>query len=168
MKALELAHVEYTTDPDDEYDILHINTYFPYSYRLAKNAKKAGKKIVYHAHSTEEDFKNGFVFSKQLAPSFKKWLIKCYSLGDVIVTPTEYSKRVLDGYVIGPKVYGKTNQLPALINIFAVFAGGVIAGFWGIVASLPIAIILITTYRFFERDINKTVNNMKEKKQEEV
>ena len=74
----------------------------------------------------------------------------------------------IDGYVIGPKVYGKTNQLPALINIFAVFAGGVIAGFWGIVASLPIAIILITTYRFFERDINKTVNNIKEKKQEDV
>ena len=111
MKALELAHVEYTTDPDDEYDILHINTYFPYSYRLAKNAKKAGKKIVYHAHSTEEDFKNGFVFSKQLAPSFKKWLIKCYSLGDVIVTPTEYSKRVLDGYGMNRKIYAISNGI---------------------------------------------------------
>ena len=72
----------------------------------------------------------------------------------------------IDGYIIGPKVYGKTNQLPALVNIFAVFAGGVIAGFWGIVASLPIAITIITTYRFFERDINKTVTNIKEKKQE--
>lgn len=72
----------------------------------------------------------------------------------------------IDGYIIGPRVYGKTNQLPALVNIFAVFSGGVIAGFWGIVASLPIAITIITTYRFFERDINKTVLNMKEKKQE--
>ena len=74
----------------------------------------------------------------------------------------------IDGYIIGPRVYGKTNQLPALVNIFAVFAGGVIAGFWGIVASLPIAITIITTYRFFERDINKTVTSMKEKKQEEA
>ena len=74
----------------------------------------------------------------------------------------------IDGYIIGPKVYGKTNQLPALVNIFAVFAGGVIAGFWGIVASLPIAITIITTYRFFERDINKTVSNIKERKQEGV
>ena len=72
----------------------------------------------------------------------------------------------IDGYIIGPKVYGKTNQLPALVNIFAVFAGGVIAGFWGIVISLPIAITIITTYRFFERDINKTVSNIRKKKQE--
>ena len=31
----------------------------------------------------------------------------------------------IDGYIIAPKVYGKTNQLPALVNIFAVFAGGI-------------------------------------------
>jgi predicted PurR-regulated permease PerM len=55
----------------------------------------------------------------------------------------------IDGYIIGPRVYGKTNQLPALVNIFAVFAGGVIGGFWGIVLSLPVAIILIATYKFF-------------------
>ena len=74
----------------------------------------------------------------------------------------------IDGYIIGPKIYGKTNQLPALVNILAVFAGGVLAGFWGIILSLPIAIILITTYRFFENDINKKVSNMKEKKQEGI
>ena len=74
----------------------------------------------------------------------------------------------IDGYIIGPKVYGKTNQLPALVNIFAVFAGGIIAGFWGIVASLPIAITIITTYRFFENDINKTVTTIKERKQDSI
>ena len=74
----------------------------------------------------------------------------------------------IDGYIIGPRVYGKTNQLPALVNIFAVFAGGVLAGFWGIVVSLPIAITIITTYRFFENDINKTVTNIKERKQDSI
>ena len=74
----------------------------------------------------------------------------------------------IDGYIIGPRVYGKTNQLPALINIFAVFAGGILAGFWGIVASLPIAITLITTYKFFETDINKTMSSIKERKQENL
>lgn len=74
----------------------------------------------------------------------------------------------IDGYIIGPRVYGKTNQLPALVNIFAVFAGGIIAGFWGIVASLPIAITIITTYRFFENDITKKVSDIKEKKQEVI
>lgn len=98
MKALEKAKVSYTLNPKDDYDILHINTYFPKSYFFAKKAKKNGKKIVYHAHSTEEDYKNGFVFAKATSKLFKKWLIKCYSLGDVIITPTPYSKRLLQGY----------------------------------------------------------------------
>lgn len=98
MKALSYAGVPYTTNPSDDYDILHINTYFPKSYRLAKKAKKRGKKIVYHAHSTEEDYKNGFILANKTSKLFKKWLIKCYSLGDVIVTPTPYSKRLLKGY----------------------------------------------------------------------
>ena len=70
----------------------------------------------------------------------------------------------IDGYIIGPKVYGKTNQLPALVNIFAVFAGGILGGFWGIVVSLPVAIILIATYRFFEEDINHKLVTIKEKR----
>ncbi len=111
MKALELAGVEYTTNLKDDYDILHINTYFPYSYELALKAKKKGKKIIYHAHSTEEDFRNGFVFSKQVSPMFKKWLIKCYNLGDVIVTPTEYSKKLLEGYGIDKKIYAISNGI---------------------------------------------------------
>lgn len=98
MKALDKVKVPYTLNPKGDYDILHINTYFPKSYFFAKRAKKNGKKIVYHAHSTEEDYKNGFVFAKATSKLFKKWLIKCYSLGDVIVTPTPYSKRLLQGY----------------------------------------------------------------------
>lgn len=113
MKALDYANVEYTTNPNDEYDILHINTYFPKSYLLAKKAKKKGKKIVYHAHSTEEDYKNGFIFSKQTSKLFKKWLIKCYGLGDVIVTPTLYSKKLLQGYkgLENKKIYDISNGI---------------------------------------------------------
>ena len=91
MKALAENGIEYTTDPKDDYDIVHINYYGPNSYVLAKKAKKEGKKVVYHAHSTEEDFKNSFVLSNQVAPLFKKWITKCYTLGDVILTPTPYS-----------------------------------------------------------------------------
>lgn len=70
----------------------------------------------------------------------------------------------IDGYIIGPKVYGKTNQLPALVNIFAVFAGGILGGFWGIMVSLPVAIILISTIKFFREDINNKIVTIKEKK----
>ncbi len=111
MKALEYAKVDYTTNPQDDYDILHINTYFPKSYLFAKKAKKQGKKIVYHAHSTEEDFRNSFILSKQVAPLFKKWLIKCYRLGDIIITPTPYSKKLLDTYGIGKPIYALSNGI---------------------------------------------------------
>ena len=113
MTALDYAKVEYTTDDKDDYDILHINTYFPVSYFFAKRAKKKGKKIVYHAHSTEEDYKNGFILAKQTSKLFKKWLIKCYSLGDVLVTPTPYSKGLLEKYkgLEDKKIYAISNGI---------------------------------------------------------
>ncbi len=70
---------------------------------------------------------------------------------------------ILDGNVIGPKVYGKTNSLHPLLVIFAVSAGGMIAGFWGIVISLPVAIALITTYNFYQKDIHKKFRSMRKR-----
>lgn len=75
----------------------------------------------------------------------------------IIVCPT------LDGYVIGPRVYGKSNQLHPLVTIFAVFAGGILGGFWGIVVALPIAIILLSTYKFFKEDIDSKIEEIKQK-----
>ena len=70
---------------------------------------------------------------------------------------------ILDGNVIGPKVYGKTNSLHPLLVIFSVSAGGMIAGFWGIVLSLPVAIFIRTTYNFYEKDIYNRVKGFKNK-----
>lgn len=109
IKALKENNIEYTTDPKDDYDIVHINYYGPKSYLLAKKAKKEGKKVIYHAHSTEEDFKNSFILSNTIAPAFKEWLIKCYTLGDHILTPTPYSKHLLENY-------GITNPITAISN----------------------------------------------------
>ena len=86
--------------------------------------------------------------------SFKLFIL---SVIVIIVCPT------LDGYVIGPKVYGKSNQLHPLITIFAVFAGGILGGFWGIVVALPIAIILLSTYKFFKEDIDNKIEEIKQK-----
>lgn len=98
IRALELNEVEYTLDSEDMYDICHINTVFPKSVLFADKAKKEGKKVIYHGHSTKEDFKNSFIFSNQIAPLFKKWLIYCYNKGDLILTPTVYSKKILEQY----------------------------------------------------------------------
>ena len=111
MQALKDNGVDYTTDPDSNYDIVHINFYGPKSYMLAKKAKKLGKKVIYHAHSTEEDFRNSFVLSNQIAPAFKKWLINCYTLGDHILTPTPYSKHLLEGYGIEVPITAISNGI---------------------------------------------------------
>lgn len=109
-KALEDNNISYTTNPKEDYDIIHINFFGPKSYLLAKKAKKQGKKVIYHAHSTEEDFRNSFILSNQIAPLFKWWITKCYNLGDHIITPTPYSKRLLESYgTIKPKITALSN-----------------------------------------------------------
>lgn len=114
MKALDSVGIEYTLDSKSEdYDILHINTYYIKSYFLAKKAKRHGKKVVYHAHSTEEDFKNSFIFSGKVSLQFKKWLIKCYRMGDTIITPTLYSKKLLQSYdgLKDKRIYNVSNGI---------------------------------------------------------
>lgn len=113
INALEKNNIEYTTNPKeiDSCDIVHINWYLLKSFFLAKKARKLGKKVVYHAHSTEEDFRNSFILSNQLAPIFKKWISKCYRLGDAIITPTEYSKRLLSNYNLNKPIYAISNGI---------------------------------------------------------
>lgn len=110
-KALELNKVPYTTDPTEDYDIVHINTVFPQSYLAAKKAHKDGKKVVMHAHSTEEDFRNSFIGSNMVSPLFKKWLITCYRQGDIVLTPTPYSKSLLENYHIGRRIIPISNGI---------------------------------------------------------
>lgn len=112
INALEENKIEYTLDPKcKDYDIVHINFYGLKSYFLAKKAKRIGKKIVYHAHSTEEDFRNSFIFSNALAPLFKWWICKCYRLGDIIITPTEYSKKLLLNYNLNREIVAISNGI---------------------------------------------------------
>lgn len=111
MRALEIAGIEFTTDSDDDFDLLHINTYFPKSMLFARKTREKGIPIVYHAHSTEEDFRDSFRFSNQIAPLFKQWLTQCYKLGDIIITPTTYSKKILDTYELETDVIAISNGI---------------------------------------------------------
>ena len=116
-QALTSAGIEYTLDPNDDYDILHINTVGPASQAVISKARKEGKPVIYHAHSTEEDFRNSFVLSNQIAPLFKKHLVSLYSSADAIITPTPYSKGLLEGYGIKLPIYSVSNGID--LNRFA-------------------------------------------------
>ena len=97
--------------PLKDCDVVHINSIFPNSVFTAKKAKRHGVKVVYYGHSTMEDFRNSFVGSNFLAPAFKKWIIHCYRLGDVIITPTPYSKSILEGYGTLKNIYALSNGI---------------------------------------------------------
>ena len=68
----------------------------------------------------------------------------------------------VDGYIISPKVYGKTNNVNPLITIMAVSVGGTVAGFIGIVLALPCYLLIRTTYHFFQNDLKKGMDIVKE------
>lgn len=109
-KALTLNNIEFTTNKNDlDYDILHINTIYPDSLPIIKQARENNKKIIYHAHSTEEDFKNSFMFSNTFAGLYKKWLVYLYNTADVIITPTPYSKSLLESYDLNKEIYAISN-----------------------------------------------------------
>lgn len=111
IDALTKVGCDFTLDEKDDYDLVHINTVFPNSVAFADKARKDGKKVVYHAHSTKEDFKNSFILSNQLAPAFKNWLVYCYNKGDLILTPTEYSKKILEDYKIKREIEVVSNGI---------------------------------------------------------
>jgi len=89
-----------------------------------------------------------------------------------VISPALFTKTVIsffilsgiDSYVINPYVYGKTNEVHPLIVILSVFAGGKLLGILGIVISLPVAILLLTTYHYFKNDINDKIEVKKRKR----
>ncbi len=111
IEALKHAGVEYTLDPKDDYDLVHVNTFEPAARNMARKAHRNNKPVVYHAHSTEEDFRNSFVFSNLISPLFKKWIVSSYKLGDYILTPTPYSKKILEGYGINRPIQAISNGI---------------------------------------------------------
>lgn len=88
---------------------IHINTVLPDSVLAALGARLRGRKVVWYGHSTMEDFRRSFRGSDLLAPLFRRWITFCYRLGDVVITPTEYSRYLLEGYGIRRPVYSLSN-----------------------------------------------------------
>lgn len=87
-----------------------------------------------------------------------------------VISPSLFIKTIIvfvilsfvDGYVINPLVYGKTNKVHPLVVIISVFAGGALFGILGIVISLPLAIILITTFKYFKEDVMDKIEDIKD------
>ena len=111
IAALTSAGLEYTLDPKDSFDIAHINTYFPASKRLLKRLKKKHIPVIVHGHSTKEDFRNSFRLWKIMKLWFYPNLMWFYKNADFIITPTQYSKDLIDAYNLGTEVIYVSNGI---------------------------------------------------------
>lgn len=88
-----------------------------------------------------------------------------------VVSPSLFIKTLIvflilsfiDSYIINPYVYGKTNEIEPIIVIFSVFAGGILFGLTGIIISLPLAILLLATIKYYKKDIFNKIGEIKEK-----
>lgn len=97
-KALESAGIEFTFDTKDSFDIAHLNSYQNHTYNLMRKYQKQGIKVISHGHSTHEDFRESFRLWKAIAPFYNHLLNRMYKKADLIITPTAYSKRLIENY----------------------------------------------------------------------
>ncbi|MFD4006578.1 glycosyltransferase [Brachybacterium paraconglomeratum] len=89
-----LGH-EVVTNPLRPFDVVHLNTPFPDTPLLAHWARLWRRPVLMWAHSTEEDFRDSFPGANRVAPLFRCWIAHLYRRGDLVVTPSEYSRGLI-------------------------------------------------------------------------
>ena len=104
-ECLRRAEIETSSRWTKDAAAVHVNTVLPDSVLAALGARLRGRKVVWYGHSTMEDFRGSFKGSDALAPLFRQWIRFCYGLGDVVLTPTDYSRQLLEGYGLKRPVY---------------------------------------------------------------
>jgi len=83
-----------------DYDLAHLNVIGPGSLAVARHAKRNDIPLVLHAHVTREDFGESFRYSEQLAGPLGVYLRWFYSQADLVLTPSEYTKGLLQSYPV--------------------------------------------------------------------
>ena len=68
----------------------------------------------------------------------------------------------VDGYVISPYIYGKTNNINPIFVIFIAGVCSSLFGIFGIILGLPLYIIIRSTWNFFNEDIKEYIEDIKD------
>jgi glycosyltransferase involved in cell wall biosynthesis len=92
-----------------DFDVAHCNLYGPGSLAVARHAEREGIPLVLHAHTTSEDFRDSFRGSNAVAPLLERYLRWFYSRADLVLCPSEYTKRNLEAYPVRAPIESMTN-----------------------------------------------------------
>ncbi len=96
QKALESVGVKVVTNPNSNYDILHLHAYGPRSFYYLLRAKRAERRVIIHAHSIgSHDLRDSFTLTNLVAPLYERCLHYFYRCGDCIFTPSARAKELL-------------------------------------------------------------------------
>lgn len=102
-KILDHHGIEYTTEPDLDVDLVHLNNMGPRSFFQARRAQQRDLPVLIHGHQTAEDFRESFTLSNTLSKPLRWYLERAYSLADHIVCPSAHNQKVLDRYTTADK-----------------------------------------------------------------
>jgi len=101
-QALRSVGVEVTDDPDGDYDIIDINPVaFVKARSVLKRARKKGKRVAVHVHTTPENFRNSFWFADAVAPFVDRQMKKLYREADGLVCVSNHVSATLEAMGIG-------------------------------------------------------------------
>ena len=95
--------------PIADYDVAHCNMIGPGSLSVARHARATGRPLVLHAHVTREDFAESFRGSRFLAGPLGRYLRWFYSQADLVLCPSEYTRRLLTDYPVDAPIQPLTN-----------------------------------------------------------
>jgi len=89
--------------PKEDYEVLHLHSPLPDSFLWALRKRRQGRPVVVHGRHLPELVKGGFVGGSFAYPVVRKYSVKFYNLGTVVLGATPYVAKALarDG-VRGP------------------------------------------------------------------
>ncbi len=90
-------------------DLIHTHLFGPSSIGLALLARRHDIPLVCHAHVTREDFRDSFRGSNQLAVPLGWYLKRWYSHADLVICPSEHTKRRLKRYPVTTPIEAISN-----------------------------------------------------------
>jgi len=93
----------------NEYDLAHCNLVGPGSFAVTRHAQRNDIPLVLHAHVTAEDFGESFRFASQVAPALRPYLRWFYSQADLVLCPSQYTRRLIESYPVTAPVEEVTN-----------------------------------------------------------
>lgn len=94
-----------TTDPRDDYDLLHLQWIGPRSLRYARLAHQRGKPVALTVHTTPDLIEGAFTMSHALVSPYRRYLRWFMRHVDLLITPSQQAAESLRPLAAGKRIH---------------------------------------------------------------